>query len=322
VPYTPEFPSPEQTILRQHPPNECYLVGVSGGRDSVVLLDWLVRSGYRNLIVCHLNHQLRGRASAADARFVEKLAARLDLTVMISAADVRKVAKAGGMSIETAARFARYRFFARTARRRRCRILLLAHHADDLVETFLLNLLRGTGTAGLAGIRESSEHQFGNLKLEVIRPFLQIWRSDIDRYVRKHRLAFREDASNSQLGPLRNRIRLRVIPYLEKTVGRDIRQNVWRTAMIVAEEEHFFGELLPKIEGKAGEMSLRPLREMAVALQRRTLHKWLRNSHVADVGFDLIERVRGLLDVAAGVARTNLPKNRHVRRRAGKLILE
>jgi tRNA(Ile)-lysidine synthase TilS/MesJ len=206
--------------------------------------------------------------------------------------------------------------------RRRCRTLLLAHHADDLVETFLLNLLRGSGSSGLAGIRESSEHKIGDVRLQVNRPFLRIWRSEIDRYVKEHRLAFREDASNSQLGPMRNRIRLKVVPYLQKTVGRDVRYNIWRTAMIVAEEEHFFTELLPNTDDKPDELSLRPLREMAVALQRRTLHKWLRAADVADVGFDLIERVRGLLDVAAGAARTNLPRNRYVRRRAGKLYLE
>jgi tRNA(Ile)-lysidine synthase len=317
-----DIPPPDQTVLRAFPTNLRYLVGVSGGRDSVALLDWLVRSGYRDLVVCHFNHQLRSRASTTDARFVEKLAAKLSLEAVVGANDVRKLARANKMSIEAAARFARYRFFAQTARRRHCRTLLLAHHADDLVETFLINLLRGAGSAGLAGIRESSQHKIANVQLRVIRPFLRLWRRDIDRYVRRHRLPFREDASNSQLGPLRNRIRLRVIPYLQRTVGRDIRQNIWRTAMIVAEEEQFFSELLPEIEQKASEMSLRPLRQMAIALQRRTLHKWLRNADVADVGFDLVERVRGLLDVAAGAARTNLPRNRHVRRRAGKLLLE
>jgi tRNA(Ile)-lysidine synthase len=288
----------------------------------VTLLHWLVTSGYRNLVVCHFNHQLRGRASAADAVFVGKFAARLGLDAAVGQTDVRKVATARKISIEMAARFARYRFFAETGRRRRCRTLLLAHHADDLVETFLINLLRGAGSAGLAGIRESSEHNIGNVRLQVIRPFLRIWRSDIDRYVKKHRLAFCEDASNAQLGPLRNRMRLRVIPYLQKTVGRDIRQNIWRTAMIVAEEEHFFSELLPAGDGTVDELLLKPLREMGVALQRRALRKWLRAADVADVGFDLIERVRRLLDIATGSARTNLPRNRYVRRRAGKLFLE
>jgi hypothetical protein len=92
--------------------------------------------------------------------------------------------------------------------------------------------------------------------------------------------------------------------------------------MIVAEEENFFSELLPAIESNADELLLQPLRKMGVALQRRTLHKWLRTADVADVGFDLIERVRSLLDVTVGAARTNLPRNRHVRRRSGKLILE
>jgi tRNA(Ile)-lysidine synthase len=149
-----------------------------------------------------------------------------------------------------------------------------------------------------------------------------VWRHDIDQYVRHCKLRFREDASNQQLGPLRNRIRQRVIPYLEKNVGREIRRNIWRTAMIAAEEENFFSGLTAEKIAKSGALMLRPLRDMAVALQRRTLHRWLRGLGIADVGFDLIERVRHLLDPAGGVSRTNLPGDRHVRRRAGKLILE
>jgi tRNA(Ile)-lysidine synthase len=309
-------------LLSNLPTGSNYLVGVSGGRDSVALLHQLVHLGYHRLIVCHLNHGLRGRAGTGDARFVEKLASKFKLGLTVDQTDVKSLASCRKMSIEAAARLARFEFFAETAKQHQTSTLFLAHHADDLVETFLINMFRGAGSAGLAGIRELSMHRISGVELAVIRPLLGVWRSDIDRYVRQYRLAFREDASNKSLGPLRNRIRRKVIPYLEKNVGREIRQNIWRTAMIMAEEESFFDELLPETRTGALGLSVQPIRNLAVALQRRTLRKWLRASDVSDVGFDLVERVRGLLDVGNGPARTNLPRDRHVRRRAGKLILE
>ena len=135
-----------KTLPRKFPAIRRYLIGVSGGRDSVALLHSLVDLGYKNLIVCHLDHQLRGRSSAADARFVEKLAAKYDVDLALGSTNVRALAAKKKMSIETAAREARYKFFAQVAKRRRCRTIFLAHHADDLVETFLINLFRGAGT--------------------------------------------------------------------------------------------------------------------------------------------------------------------------------
>jgi tRNA(Ile)-lysidine synthase len=309
-----------KTCLRAFPPSRRYLIGVSGGRDSVALLHSLVDLGYRNLIVCHLDHQLRGRSSAADARFVEKLAARYDVDLAKESTNVRALAKK--LSIETAARDARYSFFAKIAKRRKCRTIFLAHHADDLVETSLINLFRGAGSTGLSAMRGVSTRRVDDVDLTIVRPLLGVWRADIDKYVRKHRLKFREDASNKNLAPLRNRIRRRVVPYLEKNLGRNIRKNIWRTATILAEEENFFETLLPEKLSKLTALAVEPLRKMSLAVQRRMLHKWLRAAGVADLGFDLVERVRALLDLTNRVAKTNLPQDRHVRRRAGKLFLE
>jgi len=122
-------------FLRRFPPNERYLVGLSGGRDSVALLHWLLEAGYQKLIACHLNHHLRGRASGADARFVQKLVDRYDVNLVVGSANVRALATKQKMSIEAAGREARYKFFARVAKRRRLRAIFLAHHADDVVET-------------------------------------------------------------------------------------------------------------------------------------------------------------------------------------------
>jgi tRNA(Ile)-lysidine synthase len=318
----------ESDTLRKFPRSRRYLIGVSGGRDSVVLLHWLVDRGYRRLIVCHLNHQLRGRSSQADSRFVEKLVVTWNKKIAVqvdferASADVRALAKRNRTSIETAAREARYSFFAGVAKRRRCHTIFLAHHADDLVETFLINLFRGAGATGLAAMREVSTRRIEDVDLTIVRPLLSVWRDEIDRYVRERRLKFREDASNKNLAPLRNRIRRRVIPYLEKKLDRSIRQNIWRTAVIAAEEENWIESQLPVSADHDDHLSVREFRGMSIALQRRAILKWLRAQNVSEIGFELIERVRSLLDPAARVAKVNLPQDRHVRRRTGQIFVE
>jgi tRNA(Ile)-lysidine synthase len=311
-----------ENLLRRLRPEARYLVGVSGGRDSVVLLHWLVGLGYKKLVVCHLNHQLRGRSSDADARFVQKLAAKYDADLEISSRNVGAIAARKKLSVETAAREARYRFFAQVAKRRRCRTIFLAHHADDLVETFLMNLFRGAGVTGLSAMREIATRRVEDVDLMIARPLLGVWRGDIDAYVGKHQLKFREDTSNKNLTPLRNRIRRRIIPYLEKTIGRNIRVNIWRAAMIAAEEEKWIESVAKRSDAQDADLSVEKLRRLPTALQRRRIMKWLRARNVADVGFEVIERVRSLLDRDARVAKVNLPQDRHVRRRAGKIFIE
>jgi len=310
----------QTSFLRSFLPDARYLVGVSGGRDSVALLHSLVERGYEQLIVCHLNHQLRGRSSDADARFVKKLAAKCDVDLEMGSTNVCALAAKHKMSIEVAAREARYKFFAQVARQRRTQTIFLAHHADDLIETFLINLFRGAGASGLSAIREISNRRIGDVDLTIVRPFLGRWRNEIDRYVRKHRLKFREDASNKNLAPLRNRIRRRIIPYLEKTLGRNIRQSLWRAATIAAEEENWIEDQLP--DATDADLAVAKLRDLPVALQRREILKWLRARKIANVGFDVVEDVRSLLGHDARVAKVNLPQDRHVRRRAGKIFIE
>jgi tRNA(Ile)-lysidine synthase len=307
-------------FLRDFPPAHRYLIGVSGGRDSVMLLHWLVERGYKKLIVCHLNHQLRGRSSDADARFVEKLAAKYDVDLEIGSANVAALAAKSKISIETAARVARYSFFAKVASRRRCNTIFLAHHADDLVETFLINLFRGAGLSGLGAMREVSMRRVDHVDLTIVRPLLGVWRKEIDGYVRECRLKFREDTSNKNLAPLRNRLRGQVIPYLEKTIARNIRTSIWRAAMIAAAEENWLDMAVGDFASK--DISVTKLRELPTALQRRSILKWLRAQNVTNVGFELIERVRSLLDRETRVAKINLPGSRHARRRAGKLFIE
>src|SRR4029077_6094487 len=224
------------------------------------------------------------------------------------------------LSSEAASREARYKFFAQVAKRKRIRTIFLAHHADDVVETFLINLFRGAGSTGLSAMREVSNRRIDNVNLTIVRPFVGIWRTQIDDYVRKHRLKFREDASNKDLGLLRNRIRRQIIPYLEKAIGRNIRPSIWRAAAIAAEEENWIEDQLPN--ATSVELPVAKLRQLPVALQRREVLKWLRSRKIPNVGFDVVEDIRSLLDPGSRIARVNLPQDRHVRRRAGKIFIE
>lgn len=318
----PTSPGWHSPLFAGLPPGRCYLVAVSGGRDSVALLHWLLARGYQRLVVCHLNHRLRGRAAAADARFVQALARRLGVDCVIDSADVAKVAKARSLSVETAARALRYELFAAVARRYRCDTIFVGHNANDLVETFLMNLFRGASPSGLAALREISTHRIGAKKLTVVRPMLRVWRSEIDAFIAAAGLKFRDDATNAGVDPTRNRLRHRVLPFIAKELGRDVRKTIWRTAMIAADEETWLDSLPAPIDHTAANLNVKKLAALMPAQQRRTIHAWLKSHGVSDVNFDIVERVRALLDSSGGPAKTNMPKARYARRKAGEIFLE
>jgi tRNA(Ile)-lysidine synthase len=312
---------PRELIVR-FPPGRRYLIGVSGGRDSVALLDALLNARYRRLIVCHLDHRLRGRASTADAKFVRTFAAKLNLECEIGRIDVAALARRSKQSIETAGRNARYEFFARIARRRRCRTLFLAHHADDLVETFLLNLFRGAGPVGLSAMRPVATRAVNGVQLTIVRPLLGLSRAEIDSYIKERGLKYRDDESNDSVASMRNRMRHRIIPYIEKQLGRKVRRALWRAATIAADEAEWADGLLDSSAAGTRDLTVKELREQPRALQRRTIQRWLQSRGVVDLDFDTIELVRALIDPDAPHAKTNLPRDRHARRRAGKIFLE
>lgn len=294
------------------------LIGVSGGRDSVALLHALAGAGFRMLVVCHLDHGLRAE-SAEDAKFVRKLARGLKLPCVVEREDVAVRAKRRKQSLETAAREARYAFFARVAAKRRCARLFLAHHADDQVETLLFNLFRGSGAAGLGGMSPCTTRVIDGVKLEIHRPLLGVWREEIDAYIAEHQLAFREDASNADPRHTRNRLRHELLPDLERAFGRDVRRAVWRAAEILRAESETLDALLPA-DAEQPQLDVASLRALPLALQRRQLHAWLRTQGVPQVGFEEVERVRSLID--GSKAKVNLPADWHARRRTGRLFLE
>lgn len=190
------------------------LVAVSGGADSVALLRGLTGLRSRrtiNVSAAHLNHQLRGEDSTADAAFVRQLCDSLEVPLIEHQLDIRRSAAEQGIGIEEAARNARYEFLTRTAHEQRCPWVLVAHTADDQVETVLHHILRGTGIEGLRGIPVTRPLADG---VTLARPLLQLGRSGIETYLRSLPQAWREDATNRDTSLTRNRIRHELLPGL------------------------------------------------------------------------------------------------------------
>ncbi len=316
MPRTSE-PIPTLTIPDGFSPGDPQLVAVSGGRDSIALLHWLHAHGFRKLIAVHLDHRLRAE-SGEDAEFVRKFGDSLDVECIIGNADVAALAKKERLSIETAARHARHEFFARTAIERACPRILLAHHADDQVETFLHNLLRGAGPSGLCGMNAVSTLEMHGTTLLVARPLLGTWREEIDAYIAHHKLPFREDESNADPRFTRNRLRHAAIPALTAALGRDVRAALLRTTELLRAEDEFLSSQ-PELRGAPDALQVPLLRSLPLALQRRLIHLWLQHHNVRTVGFAEVEAVRGLLDSRG--AKVNLPGGLCARRREKRIFI-
>jgi tRNA(Ile)-lysidine synthase len=230
---------------------------------------------------------------------------------------VRGWARARKISIEAAAREARFEAFAAVARELGIRRVVLGHHADDQVETFLFNLLRGAGPGGFGAMAAVSPRKIDDVELELVRPFLPIWREEIDRYAAAHGLMFCDDPSNASPLHTRNRLRHQVVPMLCEAMERDIRPALWRAAELLRDEDAC---LSPQTPEPGDELSVAVLRLLAPALQRRLVRRWLLRHGVPDVGFENVEAVRAL--PGARAAKVNLPGGWYARRRAGRIFLQ
>ena len=191
------------------------LVCVSGGADSVALLDVLQRAGYE-CIVAHCNFHLRGEESDRDEAFVQQLAT--DLPLHLQSFDTLSYAKEQGISIEMAARQLRYQWFRQIAESTQCRAIAVAHHQHDQAETVLLNLKRGTGIRGLCGMRAKSPNPEGG-DILVIRPLLCTTRDYIEHYLRdiRHK-SWVDDSTNTDTTITRNAIREQLKSYSKSEI--------------------------------------------------------------------------------------------------------
>ncbi|MCE9543005.1 MAG: tRNA lysidine(34) synthetase TilS, partial [Verrucomicrobia bacterium] len=201
-------------------------MAVSGGADSVALLHLLLEAGHRNLVVAHFNHRLRGRASSVDALFVERLAVSLELPFELGSGNVRRESRNRKLSLETAAREARYGFLASVAKKHRTRSLVLAHHADDQVETCLFQFLRGSGAAGLSGMKPVSRRAIAGIPIDLYRPLLEVQKTVLLSYLKERKIYFREDTTNAVADAARNKLRLKVLPLIDELFGPSFRGSV------------------------------------------------------------------------------------------------
>lgn len=299
------------------------IVGVSGGRDSVALLQFLVGQGWRKIIVAHLNHGLRGRESGQDAAFVRRLASRYGLQCRVDRVDVAALAESSGKSVETAARMAREEFFQRLAAECQTPFVFLAHHLEDNAETIIGNLFRGAGSGGVSGMKTATVTNAGWVKL---RPLLTVHRAEIDGYVRVRKLSFREDSSNAFPGHRRNRLRHEVMPLLDAVFLRDTASLVVRHGALAGRDddclnavalEFMRAERLLQEDG-----SLRIIAAMNSthpAIMSRVLKHWLtRELKTPGIGHREIEAALHMLS-PGGSPRLNLPGGRILRRKARRL---
>ena len=313
------MPLPVPWFLKA-PKRRRYLAGVSGGADSVALLHLLHRHGFRDVVVCHLDHGLRGRASTGDARFVQKLADELGYPCEIGKTAVKALAKDTGHSIETSAREARHAFFAICSRKHRCPRLLLAHHCDDQAETILWNLLRGS--RGVSGMKEVQMLPMGGRPMECIRPLLGRRRPELRAWLEAKGLPWREDASNAEPFAVRNRLRHEAIPLLAGIVQRDPAESLIRAAAANAELRAIEAWAVKQVAAvdPQGRLHLPKLKTLPPAMQSACIYDFLRNSGVPGLSRDALQRCLALLDPAAAPA-VNLPAGHILRRRAGRLVL-
>ena len=281
-------------------PGAKILVAVSGGLDSMVLLQLLqalaTRSSWR-LYIAHFNHQLRGRASDVDEQFVKKVAAKLGLPIRVGRGAVKSRAKQTGVSIEMAARELRHEFLASTARRLKCPVVALAHHADDQVELFLLRLLRGAGAEGLAGMKWNTVSPVDQ-GVRMVRPLLDIARKTLEEFVQQRGIRYREDATNDSVDILRNRVRHELLPLLRQRFQPALDRTILRVTDILRADAEIADEAARawlKLK------SSRRFAEQSVGLQRRILQLQLREEGIR-VDFDLIELMRGSLGHPVSVA--------------------
>ncbi len=309
--------TPEQRVLRFIKEERLIsgrqklVVAVSGGPDSVCLLHILVKLQKEldiKLHVAHLNHQLRGAESEADARYVAELAQRLDIPATIERHDVNSYQSQHHTSLEEAAREVRYTFLARVAGAVGAAGAVVGHTVDDHVETILMHLIRGSGTRGLKGLQPLSRWQSSGASLTVIRPMLPLSREETTAYCQQYRLNPCTDESNTSLMPFRNRIRHELLPQLQ-SYNPQVAEALLRTARIAADDLDFIDKEVARVWRRVARkqantviLDKQSFLSLPPALKRHLLRNAIEEllGSLKDIEARHIEEVMGILGKPAG----------------------
>lgn len=280
-------------------PGERVGVAVSGGPDSILLLDFMrqfARSEGLILSVVHFNHHLRGADSDADQRLVSESAARLDLPFIAEQADVARAARERGQNLEATGRELRYRFFFSLVHQNRVDRVATAHTANDQAETVLLRLIRGSGSRGLGGI-------YPALEGKVVRPFLSLTRPEIEAEIGRRHLAFRTDKSNLDPRFARNRIRRELLPMIVRDFNPAIISTLSQFAGRCREDEAYLEYQAHETarpwrirQGSEERIPVRPLVQFPPAIQRRVVRQMIATVRGSTHGINAshVEAVRDL----------------------------
>ncbi|MFH1868221.1 MAG: tRNA lysidine(34) synthetase TilS [Candidatus Omnitrophota bacterium] len=256
------------------------LLCVSGGPDSVAMLHALnsmKKDLGIELIILHMNHKLRGIESDRDEDFVKSMARRLRLQAVTHSEDIKKLASDNKRSLEDMARRARYGFFLKAARDLNADLIATAHTRDDQAETLLMRLLRGSGLRGLRGILPKRSHG-GTI---IIRPLIDISRREIESYLKRKRLRPRIDSSNLRTDFFRNKVRLKLIPLLEKDYSPKIKELLYNLSQVTEKDYEYlnlkqdevFKRYARKRRTGAVAISLKVFKKSHLSLQRAFVRK-------------------------------------------------
>jgi len=293
------------------------VVAVSGGPDSVCLLHLLSTLKDElglTLHIAHLDHHLRGKESRADAEYVRGLADSLHIPVTIGQADVKAYREEKKLSLEEAAREMRYRFLAEVAGSFGMDAIVTGHTQNDNIETILLHIVRGSGTRGLVGLKPLTPRTIGNRRVNIVRPMLDITREETIEYCRQQGLEPRLDSSNLEMSPLRNKIRLELLPLLI-SYNSNIGGALLRLSANAEDELYYLDgqarELWNKAVSKNGDvitLDARALAGVSVAPLRQLLRLCLEQlpAGLKDIEYCHIEDILSLLGKPSG-SRLDLP---------------
>lgn len=299
------------------------IVGVSGGPDSLCLMEMMRQAGY-HLLIASFDHQLRAE-SALDVRMVEKNAVRLGLLCIPGSADVRAYAEEKRLSIEDAARTLRYRFMFDLARKHNAQAVAVGHTADDQVETVLMHFLRGSGISGLKGMSYRSIIKSFDPDIPVVRPLLDMWREETVLYCAANGLRPRHDSSNDSLNFQRNRIRHLLIPTLE-TYNPKFRETVLRMshslkgdfAFVMETLEHAWGDVVVSINDEIVSFDVNRLSALPLGLQRNLIKHALQTLHPgADIGYQTLKRATVFIHATGTTPRLDLKAGLRMFRESG-----